>query len=71
MESLNDNHCFNDEELRCLVEAKRLFKKGCEGKDCGPCLEAWKLVDQAILAKYTELAKKHHEEIKDGRHTLD
>ena len=58
MENLNHSHAFEDEELHCLVEAKRLFKKGQDKKDCGPCLKAWSLVDQAILAKYTKLAQK-------------
>lgn len=55
------NHCFEDEELHCLIEAKKLFHAGYEGKDCEKCHAAWRLVDQAILAKYTTLAKEYKE----------
>lgn len=57
----NHSHCFEDEELHCLIEAKRLFHEGYENKDCEKCHGAWRLVDQAILAKYTDLAKKYKE----------
>jgi len=43
-------HNFDDEELRLLLEAKEMFQK------------AWKIIDQALLAKYTALAKKEEEE---------
>jgi hypothetical protein len=55
----SSNHCNNDEELKCLIEAKRLFEKGHIANDCMICYEAWRLIDQAILAKYAALAKEH------------
>ena len=40
------SHIYEDEELRCLTEARRKFEEG------------WSLIDQAIFAKYTTLMKE-------------
>lgn len=55
------SHCLEDEELRNLVKAKKLFQLGCSEKNCDHCQRAWKYIDLAILAKYTDLAKKERE----------
>ena len=51
------NHSFNDEELHCLIEARRIFQKQKEYDGCACCEKAWNLIDQAILARYTLLAR--------------
>jgi len=55
------NHSFNDEELYCLLEAKKLFKERKGDERCEGCMRAWNLIDQAILARYTLLAKEDKE----------
>jgi len=54
----SSTHCIKDKELKCLIEAKRLFEEGHIKSDCMICYEGWRLIDQAILAKYAELAKR-------------
>ena len=59
------NHCFGDEELHCLIEARKIFQRQKEFDGCACCEKAWRLLDQAILAKYTTLAQEHYKETKD------
>ena len=54
------SHCFDDDELKCLLEARRLFKSNCG--NCDKCTKAWALIDSAILAKYTLLARESKKE---------
>jgi hypothetical protein len=63
------SHCFNDEELKCLLEARRMFKENCG--ECDKCLRGWALIDQAILAKYTVLAQQDKKEKEHGRNSMD
>ena len=67
MEIPEHNHWVEDEELRCFLEARRLFKKGRDEDNCDYCKQGWALVDQAILAKYTTLAQEHNRRRGDAK----